>query len=407
MSGSGPVSLVDHPSPPRGGDAVHVGTRGARVTWHLVTCEFPPRVGGVADFSRILAKALAATSTVHVWAPAPATDEIGATIVHQLPGGFALTRLASLNRALDSYAAPRRLFVQWVPHGYGYKSLNLPFCLWVRHRSRRGDDVHLMVHEPFLPFDLRRIRQNVGALVHRVMLRILLGAASRVWVSTPSFDDDVRGVAPRAMTTTWLPVPSPVPRVVAPDAVRRLRTELAGRAPVVGHFGTCHALIEPLLSRVFEQLAAARPDLRFVLAGRDSDAFAARLVASGRMPGDAIVASGERSADEVSRLIQCCDVFVQPYHDGVSTRRTTLMALLEHGAAIVTAAGPRTEALWTSSNALVLRPQNDALALTTAVLELIDDPSKRERLCARARALYQSEFDVPHLLRALTPGVPA
>ena len=405
MSGASPVSLVDHLSMPHAGNDRRVQGAEAGVTWHLITCEFPPRVGGVADFTRILAEALAVTSTVHVWAPAPARNETSA-VVHELPGGFALTGLAPLDSALESCAAPRRLFVQWVPHGYGYKSLNLPFCLWVRHRARRGDDVHLMVHEPFLPFDLGRMRQNVGALVHRLMLRILLGAASRVWVSTPSFDDDVRGVAPRAMATTWLPVPSPVPPVVAPDAVGRLRRELAGSSPVVGHFGTCHALVAPLLSRVFTQLAASRPDLRFVLAGRESDAFAARLAASGRIAGDAIVASGKRSADEVSRLIQCCDVFVQPYHDGVSTRRTTLMALLEHGSAVVTTAGPRTEALWTSSNALVLRPGNDALALATAVLELIDDPSKRELLCARARALYRSEFDVPHLLRALTPVVP-
>ena len=38
--------------------------------------------------------------------------------------------------------APRRLFVQWVPHGFGYKSLNMPFCLWVWRRARGGDSVH-------------------------------------------------------------------------------------------------------------------------------------------------------------------------------------------------------------------------------------------------------------------------
>ena len=45
--------------------------------------------------------------------------------------------------------------MQWVPHGFGYRSMNLGFCLWLRPRARSGDQVELMVHEPYLEFSWR------------------------------------------------------------------------------------------------------------------------------------------------------------------------------------------------------------------------------------------------------------
>jgi hypothetical protein len=46
------------------------------VAWHLVTCEYPPQVGGVSDYSLAVATGLAAAGqTVHVWCPRPGASE--------------------------------------------------------------------------------------------------------------------------------------------------------------------------------------------------------------------------------------------------------------------------------------------------------------------------------------------
>src|SRR5688572_9440944 len=38
--------------------------------WHIISCEYPPQVGGVADFTRVIARGLAARGeSVDVWAP--------------------------------------------------------------------------------------------------------------------------------------------------------------------------------------------------------------------------------------------------------------------------------------------------------------------------------------------------
>jgi glycosyltransferase involved in cell wall biosynthesis len=381
--------------------------RQAAANWHLLTCEYAPQLGGVADFTRTVAAGLASTGrAVHVWSPAPAAADDGIP-VHELDNGYRVSALSAIDRALNDSPAPRRLFVQWVPHGYGYKSLNVPFCLWIRRRAQAGDEVHLMVHEPFLSFHRRRARQNVGAVVHRLMLRILLRAARHVWVSTPSFVPDVRRFTPRDdLAVSWLPVPSPVPVVDDARAIAELRTMLADGRPIVGHFGTCHALVAPILEQVLERLSTARPDLRFVLIGRGTSAFVERLYAAGRVPPDSIVATGEREARDVSLLLQCCDAFVQPYHDGISARRTTMMALLEHGRALVTNAGARTEAYWSESDAVVIASPADADAMEAAVLDLLDTPERRSALATRAQALYAARFDATRMITALLDVAP-
>ncbi len=325
--------------------------------WHFVSPESPPQVGGVADFTRVMATALAATGRqVHVWSPAPA-GEIAGVRVHALEGGYAAGRLAAIGRRLDACEAPRRLFIQWVPHGFGYKSLNLPFCVWVWRRARSGDSVHLMVHEPYLPFESGRLRQNVGAIAHRMMLMVLLRAADRVWVSTPSFVPMVQRFGPRRpLHYSWLPVPSPIARHDLPAEVQARRRAISATVtdPVIGYFGAANPLVANMLAEVIVGIAQRRPDARFVLLGRGTDSFADALESRVPALAHAIVARGERSAEEISTLIQCCDVFVQPYPDGVSVRRTTLMALLEHGSAVVASSGVRTDDGW--GHALRLTP---------------------------------------------------
>ena len=111
---------------------------------------------------------------------------------------------------LDGYAEPRQLFVQWVPQGFGYRSINLGFAIWVAARAWRGRDrVHLMVHEPFLPWSANPVHLAVS-LIHRLMLMIASHGATHVWLSTQAWKDRIRRYVPSHIPIEWLPVPAPV-----------------------------------------------------------------------------------------------------------------------------------------------------------------------------------------------------
>ena len=362
---------------------------------HLITCEYPPDVGGVADHTRGLAAGLAAAGVcVHVWCPpggAPAVAGPGVA-VHVLPDRFGRRSLRALQRGLNAYPAERRVFVQWVPHGYGRRALNLPFCLWLVRRARlHSDRVEVMVHEPYLEFDWRRPRQSAAALLHRLMLVALFAAATSVWLATPSFDRYVRpyGLG-RRLGYRWLALPSPL--VCTADAQLTARIRKRWPSPVVAHFGTFNPLVTNVLAPVIERVLEARPDVTWLLIGRGGERFAADLAT--RVPHVAcrLAATGTLDDEALSAHLLAADVFVQPYPDGVTTRRTTATALLSHARAIVTTEGRLTEPFWRSDGGVRLSPAGDADALAGGALELLADPAARDRLSSGARRMFVCRF---------------
>jgi hypothetical protein len=307
--------------------------------------------------------------------------------------------------SLDKFAAPRRLLVQWVPHGYGYRSMNVWFCLWLCARALlRGDEVTFVVHEPFLAFGEGSRRQDAVALVHRLMTVLLLASARRVWTTIPKWEECWRPYAlGRRVPFGWLPVPSTTPATASAEeaaATRALYAE-AG-VPLVGHFGTYGRLITDALRSLLPRLLSeGGPDCAVLLLGRGSEATREELLGAHPHLAGRIHATGTLTPESLSRHLAACDLLVQPYPDGVSARRTSVMAGLAHGLAVVTTTGRLTEELWEESGAVALAPAGDDDVLLVEARRLLASPESRARLGAAGHKLYCERFDLPHTVTAL------
>jgi hypothetical protein len=340
------------------------------VVRHIITGEFPPNPGGVSDYTAVVARALAdAGEDVHVWTggcepAAPAGDRV---TVHRSLGTFDRRSLADAGVALDTFPAPRRLLVQWVPHAYGRSSMNLAFCLWVWRRVRgHGDVLDVMVHEPFLRFGFG-LKQTVAAAVHRVMVSVLMRAASRIYVGTTTWEPLCRPYAKR-VAFTWTPVPSGIARTAGAEAAGVVRAALAVGLLLIG---------------------AGGDDTRTSIIS-ENPRLAARVHATGAVP-----------PGEVSRYLRACDLVLQPYHDGICGRRSGAMAALSHGCAMITTDGDFTEPIWRESGAVRLVPAGNIDRLAAAVVAVAGDAEERTRLSERATALYDRWFDVRHTVAAI------
>jgi glycosyltransferase involved in cell wall biosynthesis len=372
------------------------------VIWHVITGEYPPQLGGVADYTRLVARGLAdAGETVHVWT-SPSNgrgiDDRGVT-VHPLPDRFGLRSLGYLSRELDRFAAPRRLLVQYVPHAFGWKAANVPFCWWLR--SRRRDSIWVMFHEVAYPFERGApLSHNALAAVNRVMAAMVSGSAERAFVSIPEWRRYVGHRLTPPANVEWLPVPSHIPVIDDAAGVERIRGRYAEGHPLVGHFGTHGRLIRPLLDPAIRRLIETT-DCRVLLIGRDSDVAASDLIARDAALRSRVSGAGTLDEADVSRHLAACDVLVQPYPDGITTRRTSAMVALRHGRPIVTTAGRLTEGLWEESGAVVLAPVGDASAIAAAAAALLADPVRAAGIGRCAAALYDSRFDVRHAVATL------
>jgi glycosyltransferase involved in cell wall biosynthesis len=381
------------------------------MAWHLVTCEYPPQAGGVSDYTQLVARELAlAGDEVHVWCPRVNSDTEQETsnqpgvFVHRELGRFRIPDLRRVSNLLDQFASPRRVLVQWVPHGYGFRSMNLPFCLWLWRRATRNHDVvELMVHEPCLAFGEGSWKQSGVAAVHRLMTMVLLNAAQKIWVSIPAWEARWRPYSlGRALPFRWLPVASNIEVVNNPSRAAKVRANyVTDGERIVGHFGTYDRNITELLSMSVPALLKDCSNCIVLLLGRGSREMREQLLRWHPELGKRVQATGPLAAEDLSIHVSVCDLMLQPYMDGVSSRRTSVMVGLSHGMPIVTTSGALTESLWAESNAVALVPAKDMVAFVKTSAALLSDETTRRSLSVNAKALYDGRFAVERIIAAL------
>ena len=362
------------------------------LTWHIITGEYPPAIGGVSDYSQLVAEGLAAAGDeAHVWCPPlPRDAPSNRVTVHPDLGRLAWRDLRAVDRELDRCAPPRRLLVQWVPQAFGYRSMNVGFCIWLLRRARRGDRVEIMVHEPYLAFGEGGLKWTAAASVHRLMTMLLARAASRVWIAIPDWERRWRPYAlGRDLSFTWLPVPSNLP-TPAPEAVRRVRTRYTGNgAPIVGHMSLYAAAAMRALSTALPDVLR-RSRAVVVLLGQNGDRFCRQLVREHPDLAPRLHSTGALAPGELAAHVAACDVLVQPYPDGISSRRGSAMASLALGVPLVTTTGRLTESLWSVTGAAALVSADDPHALAAEALRLLS-----RRRAPRSRGAWPRSLRAP------------
>jgi glycosyltransferase involved in cell wall biosynthesis len=225
-------------------------------------------------------------------------------------------------------------------------------------------------------------RAQVDALARRA--DVLL-ASCRAWA------DQVRRRSARAVH--HVPVGSTID-VAGGDA--RLSEE--GRDDfIVAAFGTGHP------SRSMVHLAAAlnalarhghRPVLLNLGSGapRPPDLAAdVRIISPGALPGA-----------DISRMLSRAQLGLTPFVDGVSSRRTTVAAMMAHGIPLLGTSGVNTdEPFVNGTGCLELVPVDDIDGYAAAAVRLAADPRRRLAVGAAGLALYERSLAWPVIARRL------
>ncbi|MCC6235086.1 MAG: glycosyltransferase, partial [Verrucomicrobiales bacterium] len=288
---------------------------------------------------------------------------------------------------------------QYVPHMYGRGGVNLALGRVMRELARESVRQVVLAHEvaaPWCGFPHR----FAYALVQRLMWRAVRRHASAIGISTEGW---IPIWAPRehqAGRVFLAPSPSNLAVVDVGEREHHRRAwgrrlGWSGNDPVLGFFGSPGPgkQFDWVLS-AWRTARAAIPGLALVVAGECAPPDLAPF------EREAFRGLGYLPAREASEALQAMDLLALPFADGVSERRSSVMAGLAHGTPVLGTFGPATGPTLRASGAVSgveLRRE----VFERAAVGLLTDHERREQLGRRGREWYRAHADWPVLIQAV------
>lgn len=333
-----------------------------------VTPDYPPDRGGVSDHSSEMVSALrAAGHDVLVCARPHAT-------------GF-----REVEAELRAFR-PDLVVVAYVPLGYGPRTggLSPAFALWcIGLRSRLRCQAFLLAHEANLPAEhlwrKRELKLAVLAEAQIMQFHHLARCFDLVLFSNEgtrlAWAQRLRRSAVQLQT---IRICSNIPFRPSSDPGADLAA--AGHSaptPTILFFGTGHeSVLFDYVEAAFVELLKVAPDAVLVIVGMSQEKLR-RLRPSLAALGARVQALGYVPAAQVSLWLQVAKLVLAPLLEGVSARKGTVAAALQHGQAIVTTKGVHTldDIAW--DEICILGPLDRDLFAETAVRAFQNDEWRR------------------------------
>lgn len=310
-------------------------------------------------------------------------------------GDWTVDGRSPAQRLRDVVAGGDGLLLQYNPFSYG----RWGFAPWLPRElaaaRARGVRVAITVHEAFVrPMTPR---QRLLLAWQQAQLRAVLRVADVVFTSTLGMVEVVHEFAP-GVPVKCVPVGSNVPDGRAGRRGMRDRLDIADDDVALVAFGTGHpSQLSTWVAAAARTAAADASSIVVLNLGAGAPALgdvpnAVRVLSPGLLP-----------AHELAEWLAAGDIFLAPFSDGASTRRTTLMAALQHGLPVVATRGANTDAVLVESTGalrLVDADGPDEMAGTAA--HLAADPQARRALGEAGRRLYEERFSWPVIASEVT-----
>ena len=349
-----------------------------RIAW--VTPDYPPNHGGVSDHSSEMVNTLRAAGH----------DVLVCSRPHEQ--GF-----RRLDAELVAYR-PDLLVVAFTPLGYaprtgGIAPALMQWCIGLRGRLRCR--TILLAHEVSLPLTgLWHDREyKLAALAAFQVAQFSLLAASFDSVFFSNLGTQrawARRIAPLANRFHTIRICSNIPYHASADPNAELTA--AGNsvpASTILFFGTGHqSVLFDYVEAAFRALLAIEPNVGLVIVGMSQEKLR-RLQPSLAGLGARVQALGYVPAPQVSLWLRAAKLVLAPLAEGVSARKGTVMAALQHGQTVITTRGIQTldDIAW---DEICLLTPLDRAAFAAEAVAAFTDPEWRSAIGRAAQSEYET-----------------
>lgn len=362
---------------------------------NLIAGEFPPMQGGVGDFTRELARALAAQGhAVHVLTSRSQAEQDDASepyIIHRTVPDWGWRCWPAVGRWIADHR-PDVVNLQYQAAAYAMRPA-IHLLPWRLRRSSIRPAVVVTYHDLKVPY----LFPKAGPLRWQAVLALARWADAAI-VTNEEDHLTLGSHSSLAQAMALIPIGSNI--AVQPPAGydRAAWRERYGVTPgdlLLAYFGFLNqskggeTLVRALYKLVADPPPAVTGRTHLLLVGgqvgssdptnvaylRHIETLVAQLGLK-----DRVHRSGYTPPEQVSANLLAADVCVLPYRDGASFRRGSFMAALAHSRPIVSTRPQVPLPELRHGENVLLVPPDDADALAAAVARLAADPALRQRL---------------------------
>jgi glycosyltransferase involved in cell wall biosynthesis len=302
-----------------------------------------------------------------------------------------------LDAELSAYR-PEVVILAYVPLGFAPHSggISPALVLWCARLTRRTNaSTLLLAHEVSLPvaahWRRRELKLALLGAAQVAQFQLLARAFDSIAFSNEGSRDLLRGLlagSPHRLHT--LRISSSIPIATSADPRAEL-SALGYTLPkkAVLFFGTGHgSVLFDYVEAALSALLQVDPDVQLVIVGMDAAKLRRRCPALSDF-GSRVQALGFVPARAVSLWLHVAELVLAPLAEGVNARKTTVMAGLQHGRAVVTTKGFHTRDDIPWARICGLAPL-DRAAFAALAVRCYQDPAWRAQLGAAGRSDYEA-----------------
>ncbi len=348
----------------------------------MISGSYPPMEDGVGDYTQILFHALRQRlkGTLLLTTRTSESEDRTGDGIFGVVDKWRFRSLPGIVRRMQT-AKPGIVHIQYPAGGYG-KNPAANFLPMLLRIALPKTKVVSTIHE----FSNKTLKGKLRLLISIV-------ACHKMIIVDQRYKRDIKKFWPFVGNrTVHIPVGSNLPDPLQPNEsdVRKLRNSLgiAETAPVISYFGVIRPGkgIEFLLNASHKALQKY-PEAKLLFIGRIYENYYEQSIKGmieDEQLGSNVIFTGSCEQSEIPLYFALADMCVLPFEDGVSTKRTSFMAALQHNLPTITTKGDFLPDGLVDYENVILVKYGDEAALSDKMIRLIEDGDLRGKLRSNA-----------------------